>query len=64
MSERIGVWAAVLSSTFGGMAAAVTRFVVSDADAVTIAAFRFGGGVLFLLPLAFIARSRWPKGRD
>jgi drug/metabolite transporter (DMT)-like permease len=64
MSERLGVWAAILSSTFGGMAAAVTRFVIGDADAVTIAAFRFGGGVLFLLPLALVARSRWPRGRD
>jgi drug/metabolite transporter (DMT)-like permease len=64
MSERLGVWAAILSSTFGGMAAAVTRFVVGDADAVTIAALRFGGGVLFLLPLALVARSRWPRGRD
>ena len=64
MNERIGVWAAVLSSTFGGMAAAVTRFVIGDADPVTLAAFRFGGGVLFLLPLALAARSRWPKGRD
>lgn len=64
MSERIGVWAAVLSSTFGGMAAAVTRFVIGDADPVTLAAFRFGGGVLFLLPLALAGRSRWPRGRD
>ena len=64
MSERIGVWAAILSSTFGGMSAAVTRFVIADADPVTIAAFRFGGGVLFLLPLALAARSQWPKGRD
>ena len=27
MSERLGVLIAVLSSTFGGMAGAVTRFV-------------------------------------
>jgi drug/metabolite transporter (DMT)-like permease len=64
VSERIGVWAAVLSSTFGGMAAAVTRFAIGDIDPVTLAAFRFGGGVLFLLPLAFALRSRWPQGRD
>jgi drug/metabolite transporter (DMT)-like permease len=64
MGERIGVWAAVLSSTFGGMAAAATRFVIGDVDPVTLAAFRFGGGVLFLLPLALASRSRWPHGRD
>jgi drug/metabolite transporter (DMT)-like permease len=64
MSERVGVWAAVLSSTFGGMAAAVTRFVIGDIDPVTLAAFRFGGGFLLLLPLALASRSRWPRGRD
>ena len=64
MSERLGIWAAILSSAFGGMAAAVTRFAIGDIDPVTLAAFRFGGGVLLLLPLAFASRSRWPRGRD
>jgi drug/metabolite transporter (DMT)-like permease len=64
MNERIGVLAAVLSSALGGMAAAATRFVVGAIDPVTIAAFRFGGGFLLLLPLALILRSRWPQGRD
>src|SRR3989442_3954915 len=61
---RIGVLAAVASSALGGMAAAATRFVIGAIDPVTLAAFRFGGGFLFLLPLAFMARSRWPQGRD
>src|SRR3989442_15704368 len=64
MNERIGVPAAVLSSALGGMAAAATRFVIGAVDPVTLAAFRFGGGFLFLLPLALMARSRWPQGRD
>jgi drug/metabolite transporter (DMT)-like permease len=64
MSERAGVLIAVLSSTFGGTAAAVTRFVVDMVDPVTLAAFRFGIGVLLLLPLALMLRSRWPRGRD
>src|SRR5690242_3542387 len=63
-SERIGVWAAILSSTFGGMAAAVTRFAIVDTDPVTLAAFRFGGGFVLLLPLALAAHSRWPGRRD
>jgi drug/metabolite transporter (DMT)-like permease len=63
-NERIGVLAAVLSSTFGGMAAAVTRYVIGDVDPITLAAFRFGIGFLLLLPLALLARSRWPAGRD
>lgn len=63
-NERIGVLAAVLSSTFGGMAAAVTRYVIDDVDPITLAAFRFGIGFLFLLPLALLARSRWPARQD
>src|SRR5262245_3664282 len=62
--ERIGVLAAIVSSALGGMAAATTRFVVGAVDPATLAAFRFGGGFLFLLPLALMARSRWPHGRD
>ena len=46
------------------MAAAVTRFVIGAADPVTIAVFRFGLGFLFLLPVALVLRSRWPRGRD
>src|SRR5947199_1640572 len=64
MTETIGVLIAVLSSTFGGMAGAVTRFVVGSIDPVTIAAFRFGIGVAVLLPLALVLRSVFPRGRD
>ena len=64
MSERIGVWAAILSSTFGGMAGAVTRFAIGDSDPVTLGALRCGGGFVFLLPLARAANSRWRRGRD
>ena len=63
-NERIGVLAAVLSCIFGGMAAAVTRYVIDDVDPITLAAFRFGIGFLFLLPIALLMRSRWPAGRD
>lgn len=64
MNDRIGVLIAVLSSALGGTAAAVTRFVVGSIDPVTIAAFRFGIGVMVLLPLALLLRSRLPRGRD
>ena len=64
MSERIGVLIAVLSSSFGGTAGAVTRYVVGVIDPVTIAAFRFGIGVLVLLPIALAMRSPLPRGRD
>ena len=60
-SERIGVLIAVLSSTFGGTAAAVTRYVVGVIDPVTLAAFRFGIGIVVLLPLALMLRSVLPR---
>jgi drug/metabolite transporter (DMT)-like permease len=63
-TEAVGVLIAVLSSSFGGMAGAVTRFVVGTIDPVTIAAFRFGIGIAVLLPIALIARSAFPRGRD
>ena len=63
-AEKIGILAAVLSSLFGGMAAAVTRFAVAVADPVLLAICRFGGGFLVLLPIALLARARWPKGKD
>jgi drug/metabolite transporter (DMT)-like permease len=64
MTERLGVAAALLSSTLGGLAAVATRFVVGTVDPVTIAAFRFGGGFVLLLPIALALRSRWPQRRD
>jgi drug/metabolite transporter (DMT)-like permease len=64
MSERTGVLIAVLSSSFGGTAGAVTRYVVGVIDPVTIAAFRFGIGVIVLLPIALVMRSPLPRGRD
>jgi len=59
-----GILAAVASSAFGGMAAAVTRFIIDAADPVAIAVFRFGLGFLILLPVALVLRCRWPRGRD
>jgi drug/metabolite transporter (DMT)-like permease len=63
-SERAGVLIAVASSTFGGTAGAVTRYVVGTIDPVTIAAFRFGIGIAVLLPIALVLRSALPRGRD
>jgi drug/metabolite transporter (DMT)-like permease len=64
MSETIGVLVAVLSSAFGGTAAAVTRYMVGTVDPVTLAAFRFGIGALVLAPLALAAGAALPRGRD
>jgi drug/metabolite transporter (DMT)-like permease len=64
MSERIGVLAAILSSTIGGMAGATTRFIVADTDPMTLGVFRYGGGFLLLLPIVLALRQPWPRGRD
>jgi drug/metabolite transporter (DMT)-like permease len=62
--DRLGVLAAVLSSSIGGMNTAVTRFAIGATDPITLGAFRFGLGFVLLLPLALALRSRWPAGRD
>ena len=59
-----GLAAAILSSALGGSSGAITRYVIGASDAVTLAAFRFGIGVLFILPLALALGVKWPKGRD
>jgi drug/metabolite transporter (DMT)-like permease len=64
MGEGLGVALAVLSSSFGGIAAGTTRFVVHNADPVTLGAFRYGGGFLLLLPTTLLLRQKWPQGRD
>jgi drug/metabolite transporter (DMT)-like permease len=60
----LGVLAAILSSMVGGMAAAMTRFLIGATDPVTLGALRFGLGFLCLLPVALWAECRWPARRD
>jgi drug/metabolite transporter (DMT)-like permease len=64
MSERYGVGVAVLSSAVGGAAAVATRYLIGSADPFTLAAIRFGGGVLCLLPFALLLGVRFPQRRD
>jgi drug/metabolite transporter (DMT)-like permease len=52
VSERNGVLIASVSSCLGGTAAAVTRYLVTDADPLTLAILRWGIGFLCLLPVA------------
>lgn len=63
-AESAGILAAIASSAFGGMAAAVTRYLIGATDPVMVAVFRFGVGFLLLLPIALYLRIRWPRGRD
>ena len=64
MSERLGVIIAIVSSALGGTAAAVTRYLVADADPLTLAILRWGIGFLVVLPVALLLRARWPQRRD
>jgi drug/metabolite transporter (DMT)-like permease len=64
MAEWSGVILALLSSCLGGTAAAVTRYLVLDADPITLAVLRWGIGFLCLLPAALLLRVRWPRRAD
>lgn len=64
MNERLGVGVAIVSSAVGGAAAVATRYLIGSADPFTLAAIRFGGGVLCLLPLALLLRVRFPQRSD
>jgi drug/metabolite transporter (DMT)-like permease len=64
VSEWIGVAIALVSSCLGGTAAAITRYLVGNADPVTLAMLRWGIGFACLLPAALFLGVRWPPRRD
>jgi drug/metabolite transporter (DMT)-like permease len=64
LGEWIGVAIALASSSLGGTAAAVTRYLVGGADPILLAVLRWGIGVACLLPCALLLRVRWPSRRD
>jgi drug/metabolite transporter (DMT)-like permease len=64
VSEWIGVAIALASSCLGGTAAAITRYLVGNADPVTLAMLRWGIGFACLLPVALLLQVRWPPRRD
>lgn len=64
MSELIGVLIAIVSSSLGGTAAAVTRYLVGNADPVTLAILRWGIGFIVLLPVTLLIRAKWPPRAD
>jgi drug/metabolite transporter (DMT)-like permease len=64
LSEWLGVVIAIVSSSVGGTAAAVTRYLVGNADPLTLAILRWGIGFCCLLPVALALRVRWPPRQD
>jgi drug/metabolite transporter (DMT)-like permease len=64
LGESLGVLIAIVSSSLGGTAAAVTRYLVSDADPLTLAILRWAIGFICVLPVALILRAQWPKRND
>ena len=64
MDNTIGVLIAIVSSSLGGSAAAVTRYLVGNADPITLAILRWGIGFIFVLPTAFLLRAKFPSRAD
>jgi drug/metabolite transporter (DMT)-like permease len=62
--EWIGVLIAIVSSSLGGTAAAITRYLVSDADPVALAILRWGIGFVCVLPASLLMKVRWPSRQD
>src|SRR5215475_13704737 len=60
----LGVLIAIVSSALGGTAAAVTRYLVGNADPLTLAILRWSIGFVCVLPVALLLRVRWPARRD
>jgi drug/metabolite transporter (DMT)-like permease len=64
VGEWLGVMIAIVSSSLGGTAAAVTRYLVGNADPLSLAILRWGIGFCCVLPIALISRVRWPSCAD
>jgi drug/metabolite transporter (DMT)-like permease len=64
LGQSLGVLIAIVSSSLGGTAAAVTRYLVGNADPLTLAILRWGIGFVCVLPIALLLRVRWPQRRD
>ncbi|WP_222182176.1 DMT family transporter [Geminicoccus harenae] len=64
MSELLGIAAGVGSAVFGGTAITGIRYLAPSTDPFTLAAIRFGIGVLVLFPIACLKQERWPSLRD
>ncbi|MBR0752632.1 DMT family transporter [Bradyrhizobium jicamae] len=64
MTEWIGVALALVSSSLGGTAAAITRYLAGNTDPITLAILRWAIGFLCVLPAALVLKVRWPQRAD
>jgi hypothetical protein len=64
VGEGFGVLLAIVSSSLGGTAAAVTRYLVGNADPLTPTILGWGIGSPVVLPITLLLRVRWPQRRD
>src|SRR5207344_2440125 len=64
LTEFLGVLLAIVSSSLGGTAAAVTRYLTAGADPLTLAILRWAIGFLCVLPVTLILGARWPRRED
>jgi len=64
VGEWVGVAIALVSSTLGGTAAAITRYLAGNTDPITMAILRWGIGFCCVLPAALLLKMRWPQRSD
>lgn len=64
MDNTVGVLIAIISSSLGGSAAAVTRYLAGNADPITLAVLRWGIGFLLVLPASLLLRAKFPPRSD
>jgi len=64
VDNTVGVLIAIASSCLGGSAAAVTRYLVRDADPITLAILRWGIGFVIVLPASLLLRVKFPPRPD
>ena len=64
MDQTIGVLIAIVSSSLGGSAAAVTRYLAAGTDPITMAVLRWGIGFMLVLPVTVLLRAKWPPRGD
>ena len=64
VDQTIGVLIAIVSSSLGGSAAAVTRYLAAGADPITMAVLRWAIGFVVVLPVALAMRAKFPPRAD